>query len=153
MMQRVDRRMEKVLGKDPALWMMVKKAMKKSMKKTMKKSMKKSTKKGGKKKKAKKVSKVAKGRGAKARVFKGSKARTSGGLKKSDLTRNKNGKVVSKKASALGKKTYQKNGIAKWIKAVQTAKKSLGIKGMQVIGGKTAKGQALLKKARSLFKK
>merc|ERR1712061_194453 len=134
-------------------WESMKKAMKKSMKKTTKKSMKKkSSKKGGKRKKAKRVSKVAKGRGAKARVFKGSKARTSGGLKKSDLTRNKLGKVVSKKASALGKRVYQKNGIAKWIKAVVAARKSPGIKGMQVVGGKSAKGQALLKKARSLYK-
>merc|ERR1712051_1073427 len=106
-----------------------------------------------KKRKAKRVSKIAKGRGAKARVFKGSKASTVGGLKKSDLTRNKNGKVVSKKSSIRTKKAYQKNGLAKWTKAVQQAKKSLGIKGFQIIGGKTSRGQALLKKARSLFKK
>merc|ERR1712240_644065 len=122
----------------------------KSAMKTMKK---KSAKKGGMKKKAMRVSKIARGRGAKARVFSGSKAATSGGLKKSDLTKNKNGKVVSKKSSAAGKKLYAKNGLGKWAKAVQAAKKSLGIKGFQVIGGKTSKGQALLKKARSLYKK
>merc|ERR1719167_1913038 len=116
------------------------------------KSMKKSAKKGGMKKKAKRVSKIAKGRGAKARVFKGTKAATVGGLKKSDLMRNKDGKVVSKKASIRAKKAYQKNGLAKWTKAVQQAKKALGIKGFQIIGGKTAKGQAFLKKARSLYK-
>merc|ERR1719350_1695362 len=119
----------------------------------MKSMKKKSAMKSMKRKKAMRVTKVARGRGAKARVFRGSKASTSGGLKKSDLTKNKNGKVVSKKASAQGKKLYQKNGLARWTKAVQQAKKSLGIKGFQVIGGKTAKGQALLKKARSLFKK
>merc|ERR1719481_1394671 len=113
---------------------------------------KKSSKKGGMKKKAKRVSKIAKGRGAKARVFNGSKVSTVGGLKKSDLIRNKDGKVVSKKSSIRAKKAYQKNGLAKWTKAVQQAKKSLGIKGFQIIGGKTAKGQALLKKARSLYK-
>merc|ERR1719385_552192 len=106
-----------------------------------------------KKKKAMRVSKIAKGRGAKARVFSGAKAATSGGLKKSDLTRNKNGKVVSKKSSIRAKKAYQKNGLAKWTTAVQKAKKSLGIKGFQIIGGKTSKGQALLKKARSFYKK
>merc|ERR1719347_1814545 len=116
----------------------------KSMKKSMKKAM---------KKKAKRVSKVAKGRGAKARVFRGLKKKTSTGLKKSALTKNKVGRVVSKKKSAHGKKIYQKNGIAKWIKSVQQARKSLGIKGFQVVGGKTSKGQALLKKARSIFKK
>merc|ERR1719231_1019934 len=114
--------------------------------KAMKSMKKKSAMKSMKKKKAMKVSKIARGRGAKARVFKGSKEKTASGLKKSDLVRNKNGRV-------LAKKTYQKNGLAKWTKAVQQAKKSLGIKGFQIIGGKTSKGQALLKKARSLFKK
>merc|ERR1712126_383706 len=114
---------------------------------------KKSAKKSGMKKKAMRVSKIAKGKRAKSSVFRGTKVATSGGLKKSDLTKNKDGKVVSKKRSAAAKKLYQKNGLGKWTKAVQAAKKALGIKGFQVIGGKTAKGQALLKKARSLFKK
>merc|ERR1711931_22808 len=105
------------------------------------------------KKKAKKVSKIARGRGAKARVFSGQKEKTTSGLKKTDLTRNKQGKVVSKKSSIRAKKTYQKNGLAKWTKACQQARKAMGIKGFQAIGGKTAKGQALLKKARSFFKK
>merc|ERR1719367_304228 len=130
------------------------KSMKKSgMKKAMKSMKKKCAMKSMKKKKAKRVSKIAKGRGAKARVFKGSKAATSGGLKKSDIVKNRNGKFVSRKGSAAGKKRYQKNGLAKWTKAVQAARKSMGIKGFQAVGGKSAKGQALLKKARSLFKK
>merc|ERR1739848_967392 len=120
------------------------KAMKSMKKKSAMKSM---------RKKAMKVSKIARGKRAKSSVFRGTKAATSGGLKKSDLTKNKDGKVVSKKRSAAGKRLYQKNGLAKWTKAVQQAKKSLGIKGFQVIGGKTSKGQALLKKARSLFKR
>merc|ERR1711902_172197 len=107
----------------------------------------------GMKKKAKRNSKIARGRGAKARVFRGTKEKTSTGLTKSALMKNKLGKVVSKKKSAHGKKVYQKNGLAKWTKAVKEARKSLGIKGMQVVGGKTARGQALLKKARSLYKK
>merc|ERR1712133_343306 len=114
---------------------------------------KKSSKKSGMKKKAMKVSKIARGKRAKSSVFRGTKASTVGGLKKSDLMKNKDGKIVSKKRSAAAKKLYQKNGLGKWTKAVQAAKKALGIKGFQVIGGKTAKGQALLKKARSLFKK
>merc|ERR1719436_175568 len=99
------------------------------------------------------VSKIARGRGAKSRVFNESKAATGGGLKKSDLIRNKSGKVVSKKSSAAGKKRYQKNGLAKWTQACKQARKALGIKGFQVIGGKTSKGQALLKKIRSLYRK
>merc|ERR1712168_1007776 len=122
-------------------------------KKSTMKSMKKKSGKKGMKKKAKRVSKVAKGRGAKARVFRGLKEKTSTGLTKSALVKNKVGRVVSKKKSAHEKKVYQKNGIAKWIKSVQQARKSLGIKGFQVVGGKTSKGQALLKKARSIFKK
>merc|ERR1719447_170541 len=120
--------------------------------KTMKKAMKamKTMKKRAMKKRK---SIIARGKRAKSSVFRGTKEKTSSGLKKSDLTRNKNGKVVSKKSSARAKKAYQKNGLAKWTKAVQQARKSLGIKGFQIIGGKTSKGQALLKKARSLYKK
>merc|ERR1712181_68408 len=117
------------------------------------KKMKKSMKKGGMKRKAKRVSKVAKGKRAKSSVFRGTKSRTTGGLKKSDLTKNKFGKVVSKKASEASKKRYKTSGMAKFTKAVQAARKALGIKGFQAVGGKTAKGQALLKKARSLYRK
>merc|ERR1719420_1888977 len=98
------------------------------------------------------VSKVAKGKRAKSVVFKGNKEKTSTGLKKSDLVRNKNGRIVSKKQHARGKKIYHTNGIAKFTKAVQQARKALGIKGFVPIGGKTAKGQQLLKKARSFYK-
>merc|ERR1719309_1536016 len=97
-------------------------------------------------KKAKRVSKIARGRYRLSQVFKGRKEKTVGGLKKSDLTKNKHGRVVSKKKSAFGQKS-------KFIKAVMLARKQLGIKGFQAVGGKTAKGQALLKKARSLYKK
>merc|ERR1712215_167550 len=100
-----------------------------------------------------KKSKIAKGKRAKSSVFRGSKEKTSGGLKKSDLTKSKSGKVVSKKSQAHGRKQYQKNGLAKFTKAVQAARKALGIKGFVPVGGKSAKGMALLKKTRSLFKK
>merc|ERR1712007_120296 len=83
-------------------------------------------------KKAMKVSIIAKGRGALARVFSGKKAKTVGGLKKSDLVKNKAGKVVSKKRSLLGKK----NGhIKKWTAAVAKARKALGLKGFCPCGG------------------
>merc|ERR1711874_659979 len=57
-------------------------------------------------KKAMKVSKVAKGKRSKSSVFRGTKERTSGGLKKSDLVKSKTGKVVSKKASEASKKKF-----------------------------------------------
>merc|ERR1712126_598780 len=127
----------------------------KSAKKPTMKSAKKATMKSAKKpmKKAKRVSIIARGKLAKVAVFKGNKTKTSTGLKKSDLVRSKSGKIVSKKQSLRGKEVYQTNGIAKFTKAVQAARKALGIKGFVPVGGQTAKGQALLKKARSLYKR
>merc|ERR1719237_773387 len=99
-----------------------------------------------KRKKAMRVSKIAKGRGAKARVFRGSKEKTGGGLKKSDLIKNKSGKVVSKAASQRAKNSKNGKKIAAWGKATKEARKALGIKGFVPVGGKTSRGQALLKK-------
>merc|ERR1711887_528962 len=96
-------------------------------KKTMKKS-------SGMKKKPMKVSIIARGRFAKVLVFKGSRAHTVGGLKKEHLIKNKNGKIVSKKKSAAGKRS-------KWILAVAKARALLKIKGFAVIGGKTSSGR------------
>merc|ERR1712060_6317 len=97
-------------------------------------------------KKAKKVSKV----GKKWRVFAGKKEKTTSGLKKADLVKNKRGKVVSKKMQAKGKRVYKQ--ISNWTVAFNKARKSLGIKGFVPCGGKTAKGQALLKATRSFYK-
>merc|ERR1712114_73616 len=125
-----------------------------SMAKSMKKSMKKATMKSGMKRamKAKRVSNIAKGKRGKSSVFRGTKAKTAGGLKKSDLVRNKRGKVVSRKQAEAGKKAFAKSGLAKYAAATKAARKALGIKGFCPIGGKTAQGQALLKKVRSLVK-
>merc|ERR1712083_367605 len=101
-------------------------------------------------KKAMKVSKIARGRGARARVFRGLKEKTTGGLKKADLTKNKHGHVVSKKRSAQGKKVYKY--VAKWANAVGKARKALGLKGFVPVGGKTRAGATLLAKARSFYK-
>merc|ERR1719295_175619 len=120
-----------------------KKSVNKSVKKSVKKSMKKT---GGMKKKAKKVSVIAKGRLAKVLVFRGSREHTVGGLKKENLTKNKHGKIVSKKRSAKGKKS-------KWIVAVGKARAALKIKGFAAVGGKSSQGKALLAKARSFYKK
>merc|ERR1712112_294293 len=109
-------------------------------------------KKTGMKRKAMKKSVIAKGKRAKSSVFRGTKAKTSGGLKKSDLVRNKAGKIVSRKASENAKKNFKKRGLDKWFNAVKAARKSLGITGFCPVGGKSAKGQALLKKVRSLAK-
>merc|ERR1711977_492928 len=82
--------------------------------------------------KAMKVSKIAKGKYKKALVFRGSKEKTSGGLKKSDLIKNANGKIVSKKASAVAKKRFGST-LKKWTDAVKAARKSLGLKGFVAV--------------------
>merc|ERR1719313_296410 len=91
-------------------------------------------------------------RGKKFQVFSGKKVKTNSGLKRSDLMKSKRGKVVSKKQSARGKKVYAKY-LQGWNKACMAARRQMGVKGFCAIGGKTAKGQALLKKARSLYRK
>merc|ERR1719311_16717 len=95
--------------------------------------------------KKKAVSKIAKGKLAKLVVFRGNKAKTSGGLTASSLTKNKNGKIVSKKASAHGKKAYA--NIKGWTVAVQKARKALGVKGFVAVKN----GTPLYKKAKELF--
>merc|ERR1719397_816204 len=103
-------------------------------------------------KKVKRVSKIARGKRAKAAVFNGKKVKTVGGLTKNDLVKSKSGKIVSKKTQQIGKKLYQKHAKA-WIVAVQKARKDLKITGFQAVGGNTPKGKALLAKARSHYKK
>merc|ERR1719262_864406 len=95
--------------------------------------------------KKKAVSKIAKGKLAKLVVFRGSKAKTTGGLSKTDLVQNKRGKIVSKKQNANGKKAY--SHIKGWIVACQKARKALGVKGFVAI----KKGSALYKKAKELY--
>merc|ERR1719473_601218 len=90
--------------------------------------------------KKKTVSKIAKGRLAKVLVFRGSKVKTVGGMTAASLTKNKHGKVVSKKKSALSKKSL-------WIAAVTKARKALGLKGFVAI----KKGSALYNKAKELY--
>merc|ERR1719473_558894 len=90
--------------------------------------------------KKKAVSKIAKGRMAKVMVLRGSKVKTVGGLTAASLTKNKHGRVVSKKQSAHAKKSP-------WIAAVTKARKALGLKGFVAI----KKGSALYKKAKELY--
>merc|ERR1712118_446432 len=89
--------------------------------------------------KKKTVSKIAKGRMAKVLVFRGSKEKTVGGMTAASLTKNKNGKILSKKRSAFGKKSA-------WIAAVTKARKALGLKGFVAI-----KKGSLYKKAKELY--
>ena len=136
---------------------MARKAAKKAAKKATKKAVKKSTKKKKakkpkkakktKKRKAKRVSKIAKGKRAKASVFKGKKEKTASGHKKGDLMKSKSGKIVTKKSNAAGKKAYKR--IAGWNAAVAKARKALGCKGFVAI----KKGSALYNKAKGFYGK
>merc|ERR1711930_8399 len=127
---------------------MKKAAMKKGMKamKAMKAMKKKAM-----KKKAMKVSKIAKGKRARASVFRGTKVKTASGLAKSDMVKNKSGKIVSKKASAASKKKFATSALKKWCDACKKARKELGIKVFCPVGGKTAQGKALYAKVKSLL--
>merc|ERR1712137_167798 len=120
------------------------KSMKMGMKKMSMKAMKSMT---------MKKSVVAKGKRGKASVFRGTKVKTVGGLKKSDLKKNKAGKIVSKKKSDAAKKSKGFKKISAWSSATKAARKALGIKGFCPVGGKSSQGKALLAKVRSLYKK
>merc|ERR1719326_301414 len=95
--------------------------------------------------KKKAVSKIAKGKMAKSVVFRGTKAKTVGGLTATDLVKNKRGKIVSKKATAHGKKAYA--NIKGWTVAVQKARKALNVKGFVAV----KKGSPLYTKAKEFF--
>merc|ERR1712054_353745 len=113
---------------------------KKAAMKAMKVMKKKAAMKAMKAMKKKSVSKIAKGIMAKAMVLRGSKAKTVGGLTAKDLTRNKAGKIVSKKKSALSKGRP-------WIQAVAKAHKALKITGFAAI----KKGSPLYAKAKEFY--
>mmetsp|Transcript_24118 Transcript_24118/g.55942 ORF Transcript_24118/g.55942 Transcript_24118/m.55942 type:complete len:115 (-) Transcript_24118:206-550(-) len=98
--------------------------------------------------KKKAVSKIARGKLAKAVVFQGKKEKTKGGFCKADLLKNKRGKVVTKAKHAAGKKSFVT--IAPWNEALMKARKELGIKGFCPVGGKSAQGKALYAKTKAL---
>uniref|UniRef100_A0A7S2IAI3 Uncharacterized protein n=1 Tax=Alexandrium andersonii TaxID=327968 RepID=A0A7S2IAI3_9DINO len=98
--------------------------------------------------KAKRTSKVARGRLARYMVFKGRKEKTVGGVKAEGLMRNKRGKIVSKRASANGRRAYK--NVADWIEALMEARTALHTKGFVAINGRTLQGKALYLKAKAL---
>merc|ERR1711948_71631 len=117
----------------------------KAMKAAMKKSGAMKAMKAMKVMKSKKVLKIARGRLSKALVVKGTREKTVGGLKASDITKSKYGKFVSKKASARGKNNS-------WAKAIAAARKALGLTGFVPIN-KGPEGKALYAKAKALLDK
>ena len=73
--------------------------------------------------------------GSRAEVFHGTAKKTTGGLMKKDLVKNKHGEIVSKKASKSAKKT-------------KNLKKFLQKKGSGVFGPRTAKKNRRAKKGK-----
>merc|ERR1712000_786749 len=98
--------------------------------------------------KSKRVSKIAKGRLAKAIVLRGGKEKTSGGLTQALLMKNKRGKVVSKRQNASGKKAFR--NIQDWISSVVAARKALQVTGFVAINGKSLQGKALYVKSKAM---
>merc|ERR1712066_925814 len=96
-----------------------------------------------------KKSVIAKGKRAKVSVFKGTKLKTVGGLKKGDLIKSKSGKIVSKKASLRAKNSKSGKKILKWAAAFKQARKDLKIKGFVPC----KKGSALYKATMAIYKK
>merc|ERR1712232_803636 len=72
--------------------------------------------------KAMKAMKKISARTARLRVFRGKLGKTKGGNSKKDLVKNKSGKVVSRKRSAIGQKHP-------WIVAVKKARAAPKLKG------------------------
>merc|ERR1719197_1554062 len=99
--------------------------------------------------KSKRVTKVASGRFAKAIVLRGSKEKTSSGLTKASLMKNKRGKIVSKKSHAAGKRAFK--NIKDWSSSVVAARKALQVTGFVAINGKSHQGKALYAKSKALF--
>ena len=79
---------------------------------------------------------------ARRHAFAGKLTKTKTGLSKSDLMKNKSGRVVSKKRSAFAKKNP-------WIAAVKQARATLKVKGFCAI----KKGTPLYKLAKEIFSK
>jgi len=86
-----------------------------------------------------------------SRKLRGRKEKTSGGLTTDMLMINKRGKIVSKRASANGKRRYKQ--IEDWTEAVMGARDILHVRGFLAINGKSLQGRALYMKAQMLREK
>merc|ERR1739849_66631 len=92
--------------------------------------------------KAMKAKKVISAKLQRRHLFSGKADKSKCGLKKGDFLKNKAGKIVSKKRSAIAKTST-------WMVAIKAARAALGIKGFCAC----KKGSALYKKAKELQKK
>lgn len=100
-------------------------------------------------KKKKRESKIAVGKRARSQVLNGKKTRTKGGLTAESLFKNKRGKIVSKRASAMGKRRYKH--IESWLECVMEARDLLRMQGFVAINGSSLMGKALYCKSKQLY--
>merc|ERR1712003_612735 len=75
--------------------------------------------------------------------------KTVGGLKQESLMKNKRGKIVSKRRSALGKRIFQ--NVEPWLDCLMEARRALHISGFVAVNGKTLQGKALYVKTKALL--
>lgn len=80
-------------------------------------------------------------------AFRGGDADGFTRLRKDDLVKNSQGRIVSKKASEAARKRYQ-DGIGKWTSAVKRAREELGLEGFVAV----KKGTAVYEKAQEYYK-
>jgi len=95
-----------------------------------------------------KTLKIARGRLAKALVFRGSREKTTGGLRRDMLMKNKRGKIVSKRAAAAGRRSYAK--IQDWVESLMDARAALRLNGFVAVNGKSIQGKALYVKTKAI---
>ena len=90
-------------------------------------------------------------KGTRQAVMRGFRHQTTGGLTKSNMKKNRHGKIVSIKLSAFAKCKFHKSPLKAWVDAVKSARIALGIVGFVAVGGKSAEGRALYEKAKALM--
>jgi hypothetical protein len=96
-------------------------------------------------KKSRSSSHAERKRGSRRQVLSGKAKKTPGGLSATSLKKNKAGRIVSRKKSEQSKSRA-------WPKAVQAARKRLGLQGFVPVGGSSAEGQKLLSLARRMYR-
>ena len=84
-------------------------------------------------------------RGTRRQVWNGTRHHTNSMMDKTKFMKNKNGKIVSRRQHAAGKRSFK--NIRGWTQAVSKARKALGITGFCAV----KKGTALYNKAREFY--
>ena len=91
--------------------------------------------------------------GSRMEVFQGKAWSTSkrGKVQKGALIKNQKGKIVSAAQSQATKSRFAESPAGKWAQALRIARTELGETGFCPLGGKSARGQALLQKTKEAY--